>query len=121
MPISATNVAAAGRAYIDIRVGECQVHQGLLDVSTLTGVDDADGNLAPGLPIRTNGAPVTAGTDAIIGLVGPEPVKLQAADHFGNVFVSGTFNKNAIEDNLGRALTANELAAIALVPAIRLI
>lgn len=115
MPISVTNVAAAGVAYSDIRVGECQVHQCLIDVSTLTGVDDANNSLPVGLPILATGAPVTGGTDVIFGLVGPEPVKLQAADHFGNVFISGSFNKDAIEDNLGRALNANELAALVLV------
>ena len=114
MPISVTNVAAAGVAYADIRVGECQVHQCLIDVSTLTGVDDANNSLPVGLPILVTGAPVTAGTDVVFGLVGPEPIKLQAADHFGNVFISGSFNKDMIEDNLGRALSANELAAIAL-------
>jgi hypothetical protein len=115
MPISVTNTAAAGVSYIDIRVGEAVVHQGLIDVSALTSVDDANGSLPVGLPLKADGAPVTAGTDVIFGLVGPEPVKLQAADHFGNVFLSGVFNRDAIEDNLGRALTANELAAIVLV------
>jgi len=121
MPISVTNVAAAGVAYADIRVGECQVHQSLIDVSTLTGVDDVNNSLPVGLPILVTGAPVGAGTDVTFGLIGPEPVKLQAADHFGNVFVSGTFNRDMIEANLGRVLSANELASIALTPAIRLI
>lgn len=115
MPISVTNTAAAGAAYADIRVGECQVHQVLLDVSGLTGVDDANGSLPVGLPIKADGTPVAAGTDVLFGLIGPEPVKLGAADHFGNAFVSGTFNRDMIEDNLGRALSANELAALALV------
>lgn len=115
MPISVTNTAAAGSAYSDIRVGECQVHQQLYDVSGLGSADDASGSLPVGLPITTAGIPVAAGTDVIAGLVGPEPVKLQAADHFGNLFISGNFNRDAIEDNLGRALSANELAAIALV------
>ncbi len=115
MPISVTNTAAPGVSYADIRVGECQVHQCLIDVSTLTGVDDADGYLPVGLPIRANGNPVTGTTDVIFGLIGPEPVKLQAADHFGNVFISGSFNKDMIEDNLGRSLDSNELASLVLV------
>lgn len=115
MPLGVTNTAAAGTPYGDIRVGECQVHQVKIDVSTLTGVDDANNSLPVGLPILVTGAPVTAGTDVVFGLIGPEPVKLQAADHFGNCMISGSFNKDMIEDNLGRALTANELAAIALV------
>jgi hypothetical protein len=115
MPIGVTNTAAAGFAYSDIRVGECQVHQGKIDVSALTGVDDANNSLPVGLPILASGAPVTAGTDVVFGLIGPEPVKLGAADHFGNVIISGSVNRDAIEDNLGRALTANELAAIVLI------
>lgn len=121
MPMGVTNTAAAGVAYADIRVGECQVHQVKLDVSGLTDADDANGSLPVGLPITTAGIPVASGTDVIAGLVGPEPVKLGAADHFGNIFISGSFNRDMIEDNLGRALSANELAAIALVGAIRLI
>lgn len=121
MPMSVTNTSAPGRAYIDIRVGECQVHQVKLDVSGLTSADDADGYLPPGLPITTAGIPVAAGTDVIAGLIGPEPVKIGSDDIFGNIFLSGTFNRDAIEDNLGRAVSANELAAIALVGAIRLI
>lgn len=116
MPISVTTTAApSGPSYADIRVGECQVHQCLIDVSTLTSVDDADGYLPVGLPIRANGNPVTGTTDVVFGLIGPEPVKLEAVDHFGNVFISGTFNKDMIEDNLGRALDSNELASLLLV------
>lgn len=121
MPISVTNTAAAGRAYIDIRVGDCQIHQGLIDVSTLGSNDDVDGYLPPGLPLLVTGAPVSGATDVLIGVVGPEPIKLLAADHFGNVIISGNLNRDAIEDNLGRALSANELASLALIPAIRLI
>jgi hypothetical protein len=121
MPISVTNTAAPGRAYIDVRVGECQIHQGLIDVSTLGSNDDADGYLPPGLPILTNGAPVSGATDVVLGVIGPEPVKLGTADRFGNVILSGNLNRDAIEDNLGRSLSANELASLALVGAIRLI
>lgn len=121
MPINFGTTAARGRAYIDVRVGECQIHQGLIDVSTLGSEDDADGFLPPGLPIRKTGAPATGTTDVMLGVIGPEPVKLQSADHFGNVIISGNLNRDAIEDNLGRALNANELASLALVGAIRLI
>jgi len=120
MPISFSSTAAKGRSYSDIRIGECQVHQVLLDVSGLTSADDADGVLPVGLPITTAGIPVAAGTDVIAGLIGPEPVPIGTADVFGNIFMSGNFNRDAIEDNLGRTLSANELAAIALVGAIRL-
>lgn len=121
MPLSVTNTADRGTAYSDIRVGDVTVHQILYDVSGLTGVDDANGSLPVGLPILANGNPVTGGSDVCYGLVGPEPVKLEAADHFGNVILAGAVNRDAIEDNLGRVLSANELAAIVLCPQIRLI
>ena len=105
MPIRVTTTAAAGVAYGDIRVGECQVHQVLLDVSTLVG-----------LPIRVDGTPVSGAGQVCFGLIGPEAVKLGAADHFGNCYISGSFNKDMIEDNLGRSLTADELDAIDAAP-----
>ncbi len=122
MPISSSATAAKGRSYIDIRRdSHCGIHQAKLDVSTLTSNDDADGVLPPGLPIRTDGAPVSGGTDALIGVIGPEPIKIGTDDIFANVITSGNLNKNAIEDNLGRSLSANELAALALIPAIRVL
>ena len=120
MPISVTSTAG-GPAYIDIRVGEVQVHQGLIDVSTLGAADDAEGYLPVGLPLGATGAPVGVGEDAF-GIIGPEPVKLGAADHFGNMILAGVLNQQAIEDNLGRALSADELAGIASgMPQIRLV
>lgn len=121
-PISVNTTAApGGNSYSDIRVGEVQVHQILYDVSSLTGVDDANGSLPPGLPILANGNPVTGGADVAYGVVGPEPVQLGAVDHFANIILAGVLNRDAIEDNLGRVLSANELAAIALCPQIRLV
>jgi len=60
----------------------------------LTGEVDADDNLPPGLPIRTNGAPVTAGTDAIIGVLGPESAPNGTVDHFANVIISGVLARD---------------------------
>ncbi len=120
-PISVTNTSERGTAYSDIRVGDVTVHQIKYDVSALTGVDDENGSLPVGLPIKADGTPVTTNADTAYGVVGPEPVKLEAADHFGNVILAGALNKDAIEDNLGRAISANELAAIALCPQIRLV
>lgn len=119
MPMSVTNTAARGTAYSDIRIGECQVHQVKLDVSTLTGVDDADGVLPVGLPIGDGGIPVAGTTDIVVGVIGPEPVKLGAADHFGNVIISGNLNYQAIVDNLGRVWDANELASVKLNKALK--
>jgi hypothetical protein len=104
---------SGGEGYKDIRSGEGHaIHQGLIDVSTLGAADDAEGFLPPGLPLTAAGDPVGAGEDAY-GIIGPEPVKMLAADHFGNMIMSGILNRDTIEDNLGRALTADELAGIA--------
>ena len=121
MPMSVTNTSAVGTAYSDIRVGDVQVHQITYDVSTLSGADDAGGSLPVGLPILANGAPVSAGAQTAYGVVGPEPVKLGAVDHFANVIIAGALNKDAIEDNLGRSLSADELTAIGNCPQLRLI
>lgn len=121
MPMSVTPSAAVGVSMIDIRVGECQQHQCLIDVSTLGSHDDAAGYLPVGLPILVTGAPVSAGAQTAFGLIGPEPVKLGAVDHFGNVIISGAVNRDAIEDNLGRALSADELTAIAAGLQIKLV
>ena len=122
MPIEFTSTAG-GTGYIDIRVaGDVHgIHQGLVDVSEVTGVDDADGYLPPGLPLTATGDPVGVGEDAY-GVIGPEAVKVGGADHFANMIFSGVLNRDAIEDNLGRALTADELAGIISgCPQIRLI
>jgi hypothetical protein len=121
MPLSVTNTAAKGVAYSDIRIGECTVHQIKLDVSTLTGVDDANGTLPVGLPIGAGGIPIAGTTDIVAGIIGPEPVHLEAADHFGNVIVAGVLNYQAIIDNLGRVWDANELASVKLDKAIKVL
>ena len=118
MPISVTSTAG-GVAYGDIRVGECQVHQGLLAAASLAASRDALGSLPVGLPVQVDGTPITTTGQAIFGLVGPEAVKLGSVNVFGNLILSGNVNRDMIEDNLGRALSANEIAA--LPAAIRLI
>lgn len=111
MPISFTTTAG-GTGYADIRVGDSQnVHQMLFDVSEITA--DADGYIPPGTPLLAAGGPVTGSSQTVFGIVGPEAVKKGAADHFGNVFLDGVFNRDMIEDNIGSTLSANQLAAIA--------
>lgn len=114
MPMKSEVTAAAGSAYIDIRAGAYNnIHQQIIDVSALAAAVDADGYLPPGLPLLAAGGPVTAAAQTATGVVGPEAVELGSADHFGNVFKDGPLNKDAIEDNLGRALSADELSALA--------
>lgn len=119
MPISVTTTAAPGTAYGDIRVGECQVHQSLLAAASLAASRDANGSLPVGLPVKVDGTPISAPGQTTFGLVGPESVKLGSVNIFGNVILSGNVNRDMIEDNLGRALTADEIAS--LPAAIRLI
>lgn len=111
MPITSSSTAG-GTGYIDIRVGTAHnVHQATLDVSAITA--DADGYIPPGLPLQASGAPVSGVSQTAKYVVGPEAVKEGAADHFGNVLLDGPLNQDAIEDNLGRVLTADELSALA--------
>src|SRR5688500_1878107 len=110
MPMRITSTAG-GTGYVDIRVGaNHDIHQVLLDVSGLTDID-ADGYLPVGFPILSTGLPVTAGT--AYGYIGPEAVYVgstSGADVFANCIMGGALNRDAIEDNLGRVLTAAEIA-----------
>lgn len=110
---------AGGTAYGDIRVGECQVHQSLMAAAALAASRDAGGSLPVGLPVKVDGTPITGVGQATFGLIGPEAVKLGSVNVFGNVIIAGAVNRDMIEDNLGRALTADEIAS--LPAAIRLI
>lgn len=118
---------AGDKSYIDIRVGggDFTVHQIKADVSALGANVDADGYLKPGTPLRTTGAPgapITGAAQGAVVLVGPEPYKVDATlDHPVNAFFAGVFSRQAIEANLGRVLSADELAAIAATPGMRLI
>ena len=113
MPLSVTSTAG-GTAYVDIRVGGSHnIHQVVTDVSDFAADIDADGNIPVGLPLKSDGtaADGTVG-EAIFGVVGPEPAD-GSADGPVNVILDGALNQDAMEDNLGRALTANEIAALA--------
>lgn len=112
MPI-AFSTTAGGPSYIDVRGGAYNnVHQIKLGAAGLAASRDADGYLPPGLPVLLTGAPVSgAGQTAVV--IGPEPVKLGSVDLFANVIIDGPLTRDAIEDNLGRVLSANELAALA--------
>lgn len=110
--IERTTVQAGGVSYADIRFGEGHsIHQGLLDAAALAASRDADGHLPPGLPVKADGTIVAAG-DAY-GIVGPGPAKLGAVNTFGGMLFSGGLNRDMIEANLGRVLSAAELAGIA--------
>jgi hypothetical protein len=102
------------------------MQQVVVDVSTLTTAEvDADGWLKPGVPFQKDGTLVSAGSGQFVYAVNPEPQDLQlatvpptdatlAADTKTFALGMGTIgevNRDIIEDNLGRAISANELAA----------
>ena len=119
MPIRVDNIAAVpGSTFIDIRVGRSQGNHQVRVQPSLLGVAGGasispGGSLPPGLPILRTGAPVSAPGQSA-WLIGPEAVLCPAGagDFFANAFISGDFNRQAIEDNLGRVLTADELSAL---------
>src|ERR1044072_976465 len=105
------------------------MEQVLVDVSELTTDEvDADGWLKPGVPFKQDGT--LADGSGCIYAVNPEPQNLHldtipptngslAADTKTSPLgmgTMGTVNRDVIEDNLGRALTANELTAFATAP-----
>lgn len=113
MPMRFTTTAG-GTGYADIRVGEGHgIHQALIDVSNVAADIDADGFIPPGLPLQAAGTLISAPGQTAKYVVGPEPVKTGASDDFGNALLDGALNQDMIEDNLGRALTADEIAALA--------
>lgn len=104
-----------------------------LDVSTMTTDEvDANGVLKPGVPLMSSGSapnvlgvPVTS-TNAVFGVTF-EPVKLRGRTSNSSpalsgdtndlsvaVITSGSVSRRAMEQNLGRALTADEIAGFGL-------
>lgn len=93
-----------------------------VDISDLTTAEvDADGYLKPGVHLRKTGDVIAAG-NALYGVT-IEPVKIVAAGptdaslaaNTGTfpvvVGTIGSVNRDVVEDNLGRALTADEIAS----------
>lgn len=110
-----------GQNYMNPFVGPVEyTHPVLVDLSDLsTDEVDDDGVLKPGVPLKEDGtlADGTAG-EHIFGCVAEAT---SVADDNANlatdpdvevaVATIGQVNRDALEDNLGRALTANEVAA----------
>lgn len=121
---------AGGTTYAPVFLGNIlAMEQVLVDVSELTTAEvDADGWLKPGVPFKQDGT--LADGSGHIYAVNPEPQNLHldtvpptdvslAADtktYPLGMGTMGTVNRDVIEDNLGRALTANELTAFATAP-----
>lgn len=129
MPIRIKKTAG-DTTYAPVFLGEIlAMEQVLIDVSELTTDEvDADGWLKPGVPFKQDGT--LADGSGHIYAVNPEPQDLFLATipptntSLGNdtklfplgMGTMGTVNRDLIEDNLGRALTANELTAFATAP-----
>lgn len=129
MPLRVKKTAGTS-TYGPVFIGEIlAMEQVLVDVSELTTDEvDADGWLKPGVPFKQDGT--LADGSGHIHAVNPEPQDLHlatipptnvslAADTKTfplGMATMGTVNRDIIEDNLGRALTANELTAFATAP-----
>lgn len=125
MPIGITTRAAAGQDYGNPFVGPVDHTAAIrVDVSALTNtVVDANGYLKPGTPLQKAGTLLSATTGQSVYGVVVEAVKVAASNAAGDL-TAGTdidvavatiaeVNQAIIEDNLGRALNANELAGFA--------
>lgn len=94
-----------------------------VDISTLTTDEvDAQGNIKPGVPLGRDGKKLSGvAGEAVFGvvpeavpLVAPNPTNVSLAANTNDVFVGvaviAAVDRDDIELNLGRALTANEIA-----------
>ncbi len=123
MPTSVTRSAASSTAPMNPFVGPVD-HTVAIPIP-LTGLTaneiDANGYLLPGVPLLRNGALVTGG--AVYGVT-IEPIKVAASNSTADrtaggspevsVALIGTVNRAIMESNLGRVLTAAEIAGFAL-------
>lgn len=95
-----------------------------------TGLVDAGGTLRPGTFLQANLTPVSGGSQTVVYVVayptqvaaGNTDALLDAsADQLIALQTGGRFLRSAIEFNLGRVLSANELAALAANPRFTLV
>ncbi len=110
-----------GAAYAPVIVGAVLGMTHIkLDVSTLTAAEvDSHGYLKPGVPLQKDGTLVSGAGQSVYAItieankIRQDNVGLAAdtTDPPIAVCTLGLVNLDIVEDNLGRALTANELAA----------
>lgn len=92
-----------------------------VDVSALTNAEvDTDGYLKAGVPLTIDGLAIGASNTKRVGIL-QESIKIHTDntslagvtnDPFIGIAFTGAVNRDIIEDNLGRALTANEIAGL---------
>lgn len=119
----ATGTTGYGNPFVGAVLGLQQV---VVDISELTTKEvDADGFLKPGVPFKKDGTLADGTGGEFIYAVNPEPISIGhatipptdaslAADTATIPLGMGTIgeiNRDIVEDNLGRALTSDELAA----------
>lgn len=124
MPIARRSIAVAGSGYNNPFIGDAE-HPVMIPVllSALTAAEvDAAGYIKPGVPLSAAGVLVGSGT-AVFGVT-PEAIRVAQSNATGDLTAAGTIdltvivigavNRHIIEANLGRALTANEIAGFNL-------
>jgi hypothetical protein len=121
MPIKVRALTTGGEVHPTPFVGPINHTVAIrLDVSTFTSAEvDAKGWLKPGVLVLAAGTPVTGVSQVIYGAV-VEAVKLadsvaglaSAPDVDVTVALFCLINRDLLEDSMGRALNANELAAV---------
>lgn len=130
MPITIEDVASEANTYGHPFVGPGAQYTDVVkvDISGLTSNEvDADGYLKPGVPLNKSGVLVSSG---VVYGVTLEPIKIAAdnesatlaaaTDCFVALGTHGVVNRDIMEDNLGRVLTAAEIAGMADDGAIKL-
>lgn len=127
MPITIESTASEANSYGHPFVGPGAEYTDVVkaDISDLGSNEvDADGYIKPGLPLAKDGNMVTNGVpvygvvlEAIKIATGNTDAILDATtDCFIAVGTHGIVNRDIIEDNLGRALNADEIAGFDLAP-----
>lgn len=118
MVTKTTGAIGYGKPFID---GPRDILHVKVDVSGLTTDEvDADGYLKAGVPLTIDGLLIGASNTKRVGVT-PNEVKIAETntglagitnDPFVAVAFSGSVNRDSMEDNLGRVLTANEIAGL---------
>ena len=128
MPITVRSRASEAASYGNPLVGPAEYRDVvLLDISDLTTFEvDAENYVKPGLPLAKDGSTVGSAVP-VYGVVMEATKLVHATDPATDVSLAadtgtmqiavcthGIVNRDIVEDNLGRALTADEIAGFAL-------
>lgn len=122
MPIQVTNPTVTGGVeYASPFVGPAEHYaQIAVNIAALTTAEvDSNGYIKPGVPLEADGTLILAASGVVFGVV-PEATKVAKSNAAGDLTAAGTqqlalatigqVNRKIVEENLGRVLTANEIA-----------